>query len=467
MELVAAEASATEVRSALTHHHTHKAKIAMFEEMIQRRQLLQSMAAMGLSLSLPSMTPAQAQRRRDERPKSLITLWMNGGMSQLETFDPHFQKKLSASDQVRSIDTNVPGLQISHFMPRMAEQMDKVTLIRSMKSPEGDHARGAVFVKTGYRPDPTLNYPSLGAILASQLPDDAVEIPQHVALGTDQFFPRGGYLGNKWDAFRVFDPGRSLTNLKSGVTENRQQLRKQGLDKLAERFRQGRPTADRATLHQSTVERALRMMSSEQLKAFELDEEPAQVKASYGDSRFGRGCLIARRLVEVGVRAVEVSLNGFDTHVNNLSGQQTQADQLDPAMSTLLQDLHDRDLLDSTIVLCITEFGRTPTVNAAGGRDHWPHWFSAVVAGGGFRSGLVVGETPAALPERAKDQKPAEAYVPVEPIFVPQLYATILHAMGLEWDEEMVSPIGRPIRLTDQGPLPQLLNEKLAASVRA
>lgn len=437
----------------------------MFNESLKRRQLLQSMAAMGLSLSLPALPPAQAKLRREERPKSLITLWMNGGMSQLETWDPHPQPGVSADDQAQSIATTVPDLQISEFLPQMAEQMDQVTLIRSMTSPEGDHARGAAFVKTGYRLEPTLIYPSLGAVLASQLPDDTVEIPQHVALGTDQFFPRGGYLGNQWDAFRVFNPGRSLTNLRAGVSDDRLQMRKAGLDKLAERFQRGRPTAERSTLHQDTVERALRMMSSEQLKAFELDDVSAAVRSAYGDSRFGRGCLIARRLVEVGVRAVEVSLNGFDTHVNNYDGQKTQADQLDPAMSTLLQELADRDLLDSTIVLCITEFGRTPTVNPAGGRDHWPHYFSCVVAGGGFRSGLVMGQTPAVPKKQPTGDGGRQKPTPVDPVTVPQLYATILHAMGLRWDEEKVTPIGRPIRLADAAPLPQLLNDKLAASI--
>ncbi|MCA9051134.1 MAG: DUF1501 domain-containing protein, partial [Planctomycetaceae bacterium] len=339
-----------------------------------RRNVLQLMATCGLSVALPGLSSVQARLRREERPKSLITLWMNGGMSQLESWDPH--PGTATGGDVKSIPTSVDGLQISDFLPQMAEQMHDVTLIRSLTSLEGDHARGAAYVKSGYRPDPTLVYPALGAIAAHELWDERVEIPQHVAIGTENFFPAGGYLGNEWDAFRVFDPGRSLTNLRSGVSKSRQKLRTAGLDIMSREFSKGRPTADRDTLHAETVHRALTMMSSEQLKAFELNDEPDAVRQAYGDSRFGRGCLVARRLVEVGVRAIEVSLNGFDTHANNHEGQKVQCQQLDPAFATLLNDLRERDLLESTIVLCISEFGRTPRINSAGGRDHWPHWFS-------------------------------------------------------------------------------------------
>lgn len=426
----------------------------------RRREILGMLSAFGLSFSLPAMSHAAARRRRDERPKTLITLWMNGGMSQLESWDPH--PGSATGGEVKSIATSVPDLQISEFLPQMAEQMHNVTLIRSLTSLEGDHARGASFVKTGYRPDPTLVYPSLGAILASELPDDSVEIPQHVSLGSDQFFPRGGYLGNQWDAFRVFDPGRSLTNLSAGVSETRLQRRTDGLSVMSKQFAAGRPTADRDTQHADTVRRALRMMSSEQLKAFELDDEPAAVRAAYGDSRFGRGCLVARRLVEVGVRAIEVSLNGFDTHANNHEGQKVQCDVLDPAFATLLTELQDRDLLDSTIVLCITEFGRTPRINPAGGRDHWPHWFSCVIAGGGFRKGLVIGATD---PNSDGDGKNKPR--PDDPVTVPELYATIMDVMGVDWDEERITPIGRPMRFADGSPLPHLLEPATGHSARS
>lgn len=378
-------------------------------------------------------------------------------MSQLETWDPHPDSPTSGD--VKAIHTSVPGLQISEFLPQMAEQMQHTTLIRSLNSLEGDHERGTFFVKTGYRLEPTLTYPALGAIAAHQLSDDRMEIPEHVALATDRFWPQGGYLGNEWDAFRVFDPGRSVTNLTPGVSDQRQESRLKGLDLLARGFQKSRPTARAETLHEKTVDRALRMMSSEQLKAFHLDDEPRSVLSAYGDSRFGRGCLVARRLVETGVRAVEVSLDGFDTHVGNHEGHRTNCAMLDPAFATLLTELRERDLLESTIVLCISEFGRTPQVNPAGGRDHWPNWFSTVVAGGGFRESLVVGETSPALPVGRKVK-------PKDPLTIPQLYATILYAMGIPWDEELITPIGRPMRLTDGDPVASLLNDSLAAGLK-
>lgn len=423
-----------------------------------RREVLRLMAALGMSVSVPGMSARAAARRREERPRSLITLWMNGGLSQLETWDPH--PGTPTGGDVADIPTNVNGVRISEFLPQMAEQMDKVTLIRSLTSLEGDHARGAAYVKTGYRLEPTLVYPSLGAIAAHELPDKKVEIPQHVSLGGDNFFPRGGYLGNEWDAFRVFDPGRSLTNLKPGISDSRLHKRVEGLDVLSQEFAKSRPTADRETLHAETIRRALKMMSSDQLKAFQLDEEPKEVQRAYGNTRFGRGCLVARRLIEVGVRAVEVSLNGFDTHVNNHEGQKTQAEILDPAFATLMQELADRDLLESTIVLCISEFGRTPIINGAGGRDHWPHWFSCVIGGGGFRAGQVIGETPSTV-----DMSPGVKHKPGRPVKIPALYATIMHAMGIDWNEEIITPIGRPIRFAEDAPLPFLLEENLAKTL--
>ena len=424
-------------------------------ETISRRHLLHTMSALGLTLSMPAMSTQAAARRRTERPKSVITLWMGGGISQLESWDPH--PGTPSSDDLRAINTSVEGLRISEFLPQMADQMHRTTVIRSLTSEEGDHERGTFFVKTGYRLDPTLTYPALGAIAASELPDPTVEIPQHICLGTDQFWPQGGYLGNEWDAFRILDPGHSQMNLKSAVTDARLASRMHGLDILSRVFRHGRPAAESSTLHEKTTQDALRMMSSEQLRAFELSDEPILVRAAYGDSRFGRGCLIARRLVETGVRAVEVSLDGFDTHVANLSGHQSQLAMLDPAFATLLQDLANRDLLDSTVVLCIGEFGRTPQINPASGRDHWPVWFSCVVAGGGFRAGHVVGATPGEIPDRRRPGRPKPR--PSDPVTVPQLYATILKTMGIQWDKEIMTPSGRPTSFTKSEPLASLLGD--------
>lgn len=416
-----------------------------------RREILAMLSACGVSLTLPALDARAASRRRTERPRSLLTLWMGGGMSQLETWDPH--PGTASGGEVRSIPTSVPGVEISELLPRTAEQLHHALLIRSLTSREGDHERGTSFVKTGYRPEPTLNYPSLGAIVTHELPNPAIEIPQHIALAADASFSHGGYLGNEWDAFRVFDPGSGLTNLQADVSQKRQAERLEGLAVVSRQFRAARRFATAETLHEETLDRALRMMSSEQLRAFDLESEPAAIRQAYGDTRFGRGCLIARRLLEVGVRAIEVSLSGFDTHVANHEGHITQCAVLDPALATLLRELSERDLLQSTIVLCLSEFGRTPQINPAGGRDHWPNWFSGLVAGGGFRRGAVIGATPPEQPE-------AKTAMPTEPVTIPQLYATVLHALGIDGAREIMTPIGRPIRFADAEPAEWLLERQ-------
>jgi hypothetical protein len=402
---------------------------------LKRRDALRIAAGLGLSFALPGLDLRAASSRGSERPKSLITLWMGGGPSQLETFDPHPGTKIGG--ETTAIDTKVPGLRIAHLLPQTAEQIHELCVIRSMVSKEGDHERGTYLVKTGYRPDPTLIHPSLGAIVAHELPAAGVEIPRHISILNSQWPARGGFLGDDYDAFKVLDPRANLQNMKARVENDRQARRLKDLDVVEKTFRNRRRLQAEATLHQDTVRRALTMMTSEQLKAFQVEEEPAEVRAAYGDTPFGAGCLIARRLVEVGVRAIEVSLEGFDTHAKNFSGHETQTKILDPAFAALIHDLKQRDLLESTVVLWIGEFGRTPKINPLAGRDHWPTGFSAVVGGGGFRSGLVIGETD---PEGVKTE-------PADPIEVHDLYATILETLGVEYNKEMTTPIGRPMAL--------------------
>ncbi len=421
-----------------------------------RRQLFQLLAGLGMTIALPGMSARAASRRAEERPKSLITLWMNGGMSQLETWDPH--PGTASGGEVKDIATRAKDVRISEMLPQVAEQLDSCLLIRSLTSKEGDHERGSAFVKTGYRPEPTLKYPTLGAIAASELPNPKLEIPSYVSIASDRVVPEGGYLGNQWDAFRVFNPGEDLANLKSYETAERQRNRLEGLQVVSQQFAAQRQLAARRTLHQETIDRALKMMTSEQLKAFQLQEESASVKAAYGNTSFGRGCLVARRLVETGVRSIEVNLSGSDTHVSNHEGHITQTKIMDPAIATLLKELKERDLLQSTIVLCISEFGRTPSINPAGGRDHWPNWFSCMIAGGGFRQGTVIGATSSELP----GEKPAP---PTDPVTIPQLFATIMAVMGIEYSKEIMTPIGRPMRFADSSPDGRLLLPEIARTV--
>ncbi len=410
-----------------------------------RRHFLQLASGLGVSLMLPGMRSKAAEKRGVERATSFITLWMSGGPSQLETWDPHPGTPIGGP--TKAIDTTLPGLKIAHHYPLVAEQIQHMSVIRSLVSKEGDHERATAFVKTGYRPDPTTKYPALGAIIAQQKPVKGLEIPQYVSLGGGEWPGRGGYFGDQYDAFRIFNPGNNIQNMRAQVQEKRQKTRLDSLAVVSRAFSQGRNLQVKRSLHDNTVERALKMMSSKQLSAFEIDDESESTKEKYGDSRFGRGCLVARRLVEVGVRSIEVTLQGFDSHANNFEAHTNRAKDLDPAFSALIQDLRERDLFDSTIVLCIGEFGRSPQINPLDGRDHWPTGFPAVIGGGGIRAGRIIGKT----------DPTGEKTDPENPLTVPDLYATILRQLNIDPDKELITPIGRPLALCDGSPIKELI----------
>ncbi|MFO0919050.1 MAG: DUF1501 domain-containing protein [Planctomycetaceae bacterium] len=335
-----------------------------------RRDFLHSAAGMGLWFALPALDLRAARQRGPERKRSIITLWLAGGPSQLETWDPH--PGGSIGGPTLAIATSIPGIQIARHFPQVAEQLQHLSLIRSLVSKEGDHERGSYLLKTGYRPEVTLVHPALGAIAAHQLPDSSVDIPQFISLAEGPFRSRGGYLGDQFDPFHVSEPGRDGHNLESQVSADRQQRRLQNLELVSRTFTANRRIRVDQTLHQHTIAAALRMMSSVQLRAFQIEEEPIPIQQAYGDTSFGRGCLVARRLVEQGVRAIEVSLQGFDSHADNFTAHELRGKILDPALATLIQDLRTRDLWASTVIFVIGEFGRTPNINPLDGRDHWP-----------------------------------------------------------------------------------------------
>jgi hypothetical protein len=406
---------------------------------------LRAAAALGLSFLLPPLEARAAKERGIARKKSLITIWLEGGPSQLETWNPHPGTKIGGP--TKTISTSLSGLQIADTFPQMAAEIQALSVIRSLVSKEGDHERGSYLLRTGYRPDPTLRHPSLGAILVNQLPDASIVLPQHIAIGNSNWPPRGGFLGDQFDAFRVFEPGQPVPNLGSRVPTTRQKQRLANLEVVSKTFEKGRRRQVERTLHQHTIEHALEMMSTDQLRAFQIDSEPKKLRDAYGNTPFGRGCLVARRLVETGVRAIEVALTGFDTHANNFNGHRDNARILDPAFATLLRDLRERDLLHSTVVLCIGEFGRSPAINPLDGRDHWPSGFSCLIGGGGFKSGLLIGSTD---PAGVKKE-------PADPIEVADLFATLLRAFDIDPAHEVITPIGRPMAFSKGKPIARLL----------
>jgi hypothetical protein len=388
---------------------------------------------------------ARAAEKKREPATSIIVLWMQGGPSQLETFDPHPGTRIAAG--TGAINTAVKDVQIAPGLEQVAEQMESIALVRSMTSKEGDHERGTYTMKTGFRPDPTVIHPSIGAICCHELPAAGVDIPRHVSILPGQWAARGGFLGDKYDAFRMDDPAGPVPDTQSFLPGSRDEQRLRNLDIVESAFAKGRQKRADGTLHRDTVAGARKMMNSEQLKAFDVSLEPAAVRKMYGDTPFGRGCLAARRLIEVGVRCVEVTLDGWDTHANNHELVKKRLTILDPAFSALLKDLRERKLLEKTVVACAGEFGRTPTLNPAAGRDHWPNGFSVALAGGGIRGGTVVGKTD---PEGKNEV--------VDPVTVGDLHATILTAVGIDPSRINQTPIGRTVKFADGKPVKALLS---------
>lgn len=410
-----------------------------------RRWVLQLASAWGIQLALPQESIRGNDLRGKERPRSFILLWMKGGPSQLETWDPHPGTK--SGGETRAIGTKIDGVKIASFYPRLAEQLDSLSVIRSLVSKEGDHERGTYYLKTGYRPDPTLKHPAIGAIAAHEQTDPGLKIPPFISLGPEEFAGRGGYLGETWDAFKLYDPGNSLPNMRSWLANTRESRRLANQDILEQTFRAGREKQLAKTLHRESMNKALDMMHSDQIQAFDITRESAATRLKYGETQFGRGCLAARRLVETGVPAIEVTLAGWDSHANNFEIHKANGNILDTAFSALLSDLKERDLLQSTLVLCLGEFGRTPRINPLQGRDHWPGGFSCLIGGAGLKSGVVIGETD---PESTKPE-------PRDPVTIADLSATVLKQLGIEWSRELITPIGRPLKLSDGAPIGKLL----------
>jgi uncharacterized protein (DUF1501 family) len=411
-----------------------------------RRKMMQS-AAGGMFLTSLADGLARAAEQEIHRPKSVIMLWLQGGPSQLDTFDPKPKSKIAA---VPARKTSADGVFLAEGFEQLADQMHRVALVRSVLSREGDHERAVYNAKTGFRPDPTLAHPAIGAVVSHQLKDN-VDIPRHISILPGQWPGRGGYLGEKFDAFRMGDPAQAVPDVEKQVSPKRYADRLADLDVVEGAFRKRRiqQLDSDKTLHQLTTKAALRMMSSKQLAAFDVNSVPVADRLRYGDSDFGRGCLAARRLVQAGVRCVEVTLNGWDSHANNNEIQRSLVDKLDPAFAALLDDLASHDLLDDTIVMCLGEFGRTPWLSPVGGREHWPHGFSVCIAGGGTNGGQVIGET---SPTPSRDRKIAPTQV-VDPCTLADIHATVLQQLGVPYNVELITPVGRPMIISTGTPL--------------
>jgi len=441
---------------------------------VDRRDILRMTGAgvLGTSMSgwLERLAAQTAESR--ERRRSCILLWMNGGPSQIDTFDP--KPGHANGGPVRAIDTNVNGIRISEYLPRLARTMDKLALVRSMNTREGDHSRGTFLMRTGYLPQGPIQYPPLGSLISKELVNDECPLPNFVSIAPYRLFsPQSfapGFLGPRYAPLIVGDninPGAMRAGM---ATDYEQYLRVQDmqaaegvsrahfdgrvglLQDLERDFTGNHPGAAPAS-HAMAYDRAARLIRTEARTAFSLDDEPARLRDAYGRNLFGQGCLLARRLVERGVPFVEVTLGpipgnpaGWDTHGQNFNNVRSLCEVLDPAWSSLMDDLSDRGLLDTTTVVWMGEFGRTPRINGGQGRDHFPNAWSTVIGGGGIRGGQVFGRTSADGMTIDTGHQRAVA--------VPDFLATVCRALGIDPRNTNMSNVARPIPITDHGATP-------------
>jgi uncharacterized protein (DUF1501 family) len=398
--------------------------------------LMGGSAAAGAVLGWGDMLVSHADEIR-RRGKACILLWMSGGPSQFETFSP--LEDHANGGETKAIATSVPGIHFAEHWPQVASVADRLAVIRSMTSKEGSHPRASYLLHTGYLPNPSAKHPTLGSIVASQIADEACDLPPVIRVGGRRRFDAGaGLLGMQWDPFELAQADRPPANSSLLVEGKRHRRRMALLDSLEQELAATLP--DEVAGRRSLRHQATRMVTSSQMDAFDLEAEPASGRDAYGEGDFAEGCLLARRLVEVGVPFVEVVCNGWDTHQDNFSQVAELAGRVDRPFAALVADLDARGMLDDTLVIWMGEFGRTPRINPRAGRDHFPRSFNVVLAGGGVRGGQVIGRTDEAGVEVAD-----------RPVTVPDLFATVCRSLAIDPGIENMASTGRPIRLVDGG----------------
>lgn len=419
----------------------------MTHSQMSRRSWLQATSFAGLSCcTSPWWSSLLADSSARSPAKACILIFLEGGPSQLDTFDP--KPGTMHGGPIEGIDTKLPGVQFSSYLPKLAQIAGRLAVVRTLHSMEGDHDRASALLHTGYSPNPRMQYPALGASVAKHRDDPDADVPAFASIGNA---PSSGILGPKFGPMVVGDvnnPAPALA-LPEGFSESRIERRLAALEDFNRQFGrqfQSPLAADLTTL----TRRADRMRKSSVFRPYDAAQEEPELFERYGGPAgdfLARACITARRLVEAGVKFVEIQYGGWDTHADNFNAVQGLCGPLDAALSTLIDDLQDRGLLDQTVVACFGEFGRTPQINGAMGRDHFPDVFSAVLAGGGLKTGQAIGVS-------------SDDGVTVQdrPVSVPDLHATLFSALGLDVKQDHFAPDGRLLRLTNNGsPLDELL----------
>ncbi len=401
-------------------------------------------ACLGVSIMPMSNVFSAVQTEGAKKAKAVIYLYMNGAMSQIDTFDPKPDSDVQGDTGV--IRTKIPSVQFGEGLKGLASIADQIAVVRSMYTETGVHENGEYLMKTNYKKIATTAHPGLGPWMQKLNPRPPRDIPPSVSIGQG-IGP--GFLGANYSPVPIADPRQGLQNTKSPgyLKEKDFRIRMRLSHDLDKKFRAKSRNSEQVNGYDDIYRDTLRLLKGDDLKAFDLKQEDKKVRAAYGGTRFGDGCLLARRLVQKGVRFVEVNMGGWDLHNYLFRDMPAKLEEFDKGVTSLLKDLASKRLLDDVLVVVGTEFGRKPTINQNYGRDHHPSAFSCVLAGGGIRTGQVYGAT---------DEESAN--VEENEVSVQDFYATIAAALGLPLDKEIVSPDGRPFTIANGGePVKELL----------
>ncbi len=403
-----------------------------------------------------------------KRRRHCVLLWMTGGPAQTDTFD--MKPGHANGGEFKEVATKAPGLRLSEHLPKLGQMAERLAVVRSLSTKEGDHGRGTYVVRTGQKPQGPVQYPAIGSSLSKALGREDDAVPHYVSVSPYRAFNQAafspGFLGPRHAALTVgaTDGAQAAPAAAGGYAELKVDDLTPGVAKdqftgrvdlwrtLEARFVANHRGPSPAA-HQTVYERALKLMNSSAAKAFDLGEEPPAVRDAYGRGRFGQGCLMARRLIESGVSFVEVTLGavadntfGWDTHQNNFPAVKALSAELDAGWGTLMKELGERGLLESTTILWIGEFGRTPAINMQAGRDHYPMAWTCVFGGGGIKGGQAFGKTSDSGEEVTEGK-----------VDVPDILATLCAAVGVDPEEKNVSEQGRPIKIADGKPIREIL----------
>ena len=418
-----------------------------------RRTFLQVGAATGLGLTLEGLLRSNAARAdlkqyesKEGKAKSLIHIFLPGGAAHQETFDPKPNAPIEYRGEMGFIKTKLEGVYFNECLKKTAEVADKIAVCRSMTHGEAAHERGTHNMFTGYRPSPALQYPSFGSVVSHEF-GVRNNLPPYVCIpSVPTTYAGSGYLSSKYAPFALgsdpANPGFTVQDLAlpAGVDDKRFTTRKSMLSAVNDHFAT-REKSDNIAAMDTFYQQAYSLISSPKAKeAFNINAEDAKLRDAYGRNAAGQRMIMARRLVEAGVRLVSLTFGGWDMHSGIKGGIQGQLPQFDQAFATLITDLAQRGLLDSTLVMVSSEFGRTPKINATAGRDHWPKVFSVVLAGGGIKKGTAYGTSDATATEPEDD-----------PLTVEDLSTTVYHCLGINADKELMAPGNRPIEIVDGG----------------